>query len=187
MICERCHKKEATVHITEVLNGSRTEKYLCQDCAAQEKGMHFQQDFFSDPFTDFFGRDSLFDRLWGNGNERLTGSLSCPSCGTTYQDFRQSGKLGCPSCYEAFREKLRPLFQQAGGSHNHTGKGPKISISTDGDADTSGSVKNPEAEKKVSPEVAELNKKLQQCIKEERYEDAARIRDEIKRISGGEV
>ncbi|WP_337740378.1 UvrB/UvrC motif-containing protein, partial [Allisonella histaminiformans] len=116
-----------------------------------------------------------------------TGSMSCPSCGTTYQDFRQSGKLGCPSCYEAFREKLRPLFQQAGGSHNHTGKGPKISISKDGDADTSGSVKNPEVEKKVSPEVAELNKKLLQCIKEERYEDAARIRDEIKRISGGEV
>jgi len=44
MICERCHKKEATVHITEVLNGNRTEKHLCQDCAAQEKGMHFQQD-----------------------------------------------------------------------------------------------------------------------------------------------
>lgn len=41
MICERCHKKEATVHITEVLNGNRTEKHLCQDCAAQEKGMHF--------------------------------------------------------------------------------------------------------------------------------------------------
>ena len=37
MICERCHKKEATVHITEVLNGNRTEKHLCQDCAAQEK------------------------------------------------------------------------------------------------------------------------------------------------------
>ena len=60
MICERCHKKEATIHITEVLNGNRTEKHLCQDCAAQEKGMHFQQDFFSDPFTNFFGRDSLF-------------------------------------------------------------------------------------------------------------------------------
>lgn len=33
MICERCHKNEATVHTVQIINGEKIEHYYCQNCA----------------------------------------------------------------------------------------------------------------------------------------------------------
>ncbi len=36
MLCENCQKREATYHVTQTINGHKTEKHLCGQCA-QEK------------------------------------------------------------------------------------------------------------------------------------------------------
>ncbi len=38
MQCEVCQSKEATIHLTEIADGVRTEMHLCEQCA-QEQGV----------------------------------------------------------------------------------------------------------------------------------------------------
>lgn len=45
MLCDRCHGREAVVHVTQIVNGHRTEKHLCRECAAKENLMHPSMDF----------------------------------------------------------------------------------------------------------------------------------------------
>ena len=36
MLCDSCHQKEAVIHMTQVVNGRRSERHLCRDCARKE-------------------------------------------------------------------------------------------------------------------------------------------------------
>ena len=36
MICELCQKNEATIHLTEITDGVRSEMHLCELCAAEQ-------------------------------------------------------------------------------------------------------------------------------------------------------
>ena len=33
MLCQKCHKKTASVFISSIINGQETRMYLCSDCA----------------------------------------------------------------------------------------------------------------------------------------------------------
>ena len=85
--------------------------------------------------------------------------------------FQKEGLLGCPDCYETFRENLKPFFRRAQEGIQHEGKAPGMT-----DAGK---------EEKTSPEIEQLKMKLAALVKEENYEEAARIRDEIKRLEQG--
>lgn len=37
MNCEECGKRQATLHLTKIVNGEKTEYHICEQCA-QEKG-----------------------------------------------------------------------------------------------------------------------------------------------------
>jgi protein arginine kinase activator len=179
MICEHCHKREATVHLTEIVNGYRTEKHLCQECAAQENIGGFAGDMFEDPFRDFFSPSDWFSSMRRPFRSSLGTSLACPSCGTTFSDIQRTGQMGCPSCYEAFREKLRPLFDEMNRSHTHTGKKP-----VEGTAQPAQAAAPAAEEKQESEEVKKLREELRQCIAKEEFEKAAELRDEIKKLTG---
>ena len=88
----------------------------------------------------------------------------CSTCGLTFTDFRQIGLLGCGDCYQAFGRFLGPLFRRVHGHISHTGKVPKR---------TGGKVR-------IKKEIEELRRKLQEAIAREAYEEAARLRDEIR-------
>lgn len=83
-----------------------------------------------------------------------------------FVEFRNHGRLGCPHDYEAFREELLPLLESVHGETKHAGKAPR---------------RLPRA-KSGQLELAQLRRKLQQSISEEKYEDAARLRDRIKEL-----
>ena len=36
MQCQVCQKKEATIHLTEITDGVRSEMHLCEHCAQEE-------------------------------------------------------------------------------------------------------------------------------------------------------
>jgi protein arginine kinase activator len=74
------------------------------------------------------------------------------------------GLMGCANCYDLFKDHLDPLLRRVHGSIAHTGKVPKR---------TGGRVR-------VRKEIEELRSKLQEAIKREAYEEAAKLRDEIK-------
>jgi protein arginine kinase activator len=101
-------------------------------------------------------------------------TTKCPACGLSYVDFKKIGRLGCGECYNVFRKYLAPLLKRIHGSSQHIGKSPlrcpaKIK---------SGASKV--TKKKMCLE--ELKAQLQNAIAKEAFEEAARLRDQIKEM-----
>lgn len=167
MWCERCKERPATVHVTKIVNDQKTEMHLCEVCAhetSSDLGFLFEQNFsFPNLLAGLLDSESLFPSGVLGGSPLQQG-IKCSFCGLTFSDFRQVGQLGCSECYKGFGPSLDPLLKRIHGSTVHVGKVPRR---------TGGKVR-------VRKEIEELRKKLQKAISREAYEEAARIRDEIK-------
>ena len=157
MLCQKCQKKNATVKIVKNHNGHITEEYLCKDCAGT----------VDLKFKDF-GADGIFDNFFNLLSPSPGGNPSCDGCGTTFLEFKNHGKLGCEHCFETFSGYLDKTLKNYHGASTHTGKIPKRS----GEG------------LKLKKEKESLKTELQRAIIEERYEDAARLRDKIKELEG---
>ena len=175
MKCEKCGKNEATMYYKETINGQTREMHLCPDCAREMNlGGELQSAFqgmnqlWSDPFHSFLGGG--FGNLWGDmlsspaatmlGTER-----KCPTCGMTEHELRQTGRVGCPDCYNTFADILNPYVQKIHGATQHIGTAPA-------------------AEQPKTDPIAALKSQLQEAVGKEDYEQAARLRDEIRRQEG---
>ncbi len=159
MLCDICHKNIATVHLTEIVNDKIAETHICQACAQAKAGEFAHQPNVS---------DFLSGLLSASIARKEEIALKCPSCGFNYSDFKKKGRLGCGQCYSAFKRQLLPLLKKIHGAIRHTGKIPQDMVSA-----SSQEVK-----------LKELEKQLQKAVELEEYEDAARIRDEIKKLKG---
>jgi len=159
MLCELCKQTQATVHLTEIVNEQMTELHLCEACANQ-KGAQVESHF------------GLADMLSGLADFSKTqepeevSSKTCANCGMTYDDFRKVGRLGCAECYTAFKRSLGSLLKRIHGSPIHLGKSPARLV------------KSP----KAKSELADLKRKLEHAIESEEFEEAARLRDQIRRM-----
>ena len=184
MKCQNCGKNEVTFHYTQVINGVKKEMNLCDNCAKELglKDMSFNMPInFSSFLSDFFNdySDNLLPSFMG------TQTLECKKCGTNFDDFVNSGEFGCGSCYDIFEDRITPILKNLQGASRHTGRGYR-KIASNNENEENEFATNTKATKNVSKEtskenkLAKLQKDLQKAIKEERYEDAAKIRDEIK-------
>ena len=97
---------------------------------------------------------------------RLDQGQACPDCGMTLGEFRTKGRLGCPKDYEIFGSQLDSLLRRVHNSTQHVGRVPGI------DEDTL----------KRKTRLTTLRAQLEAAIREEQYESAARLRDEIQSI-----
>ena len=166
MKCQRCENNEANVIYTQVINGEKTKVYLCDKCANDLNiGMNFNFDF-NDVFGAFFEEPSYIKTLEKQKTEK------CDVCGTTYEEFARTGMFGCENCYRVFANKLDNVLKRLHGNNRHVGK--KLIINPN----KSITVKK----SKVKSEIEKLKEKLQEYIKNEEYEKAAVVRDEIKRL-----
>lgn len=160
MLCDICGKNEATVHLTEIINGKVTELHLCEECA-REKGAQMEQHF---GIADLLA--GLADLSAGlEIKEELV--LKCENCGMTYQDFKRIGRFGCSQCYEAFRKYVPSLLKRIHGSTKYVGGIPMS-----------------KQYEEVKDELQELKRRLKEAIEREEYEEAARIRDRIRELEG---
>jgi protein arginine kinase activator len=157
MKCQFC-QEPATVHLTQIVGGKMQKIDLCEKCA-KEKGV-------ADP-AGF----SLADMLLGLGAaEQMKSStpteLVCPQCGFTQPDFKKTGRLGCAVCYETFGEGLASILKDMHKGTSHKGKVP------------------PRLAQKqiVAIQVSDLRKELQKAISDEKYEEAASLRDQISQL-----
>jgi len=159
MLCDICNKNEATVHLTEIVNDQVTKLHLCEECA-REKGAEMEEHF---GLNDLLA--GLAD-LGANLEPEVADIVKCPNCGLTYQNFRKIGRLGCSECYEAFKKQLIAILKRIHGAERHVGKVPL----------QSGRVLD---EAKF---LQELRLKMDKAIQFEEFEEAARLRDEIRKI-----
>lgn len=152
IICQRCKVNPATVHMTTNHHGQQEELDLCKHCAAQLEDNHFSQD----PF------DTLFKGLLEYNNKKT--AKVCPTCKTTYQEYKKIGKVGCADCYEVFGEEINYILKRIQGNNQHTGKFP-----CRGGAGI-----------RLRHRLEQLRVALKESIQQEAFEEAARLRDEIR-------
>jgi len=161
MKCQKCDKP-ATFHITELTGGKPKELHLCEEHAREYLAENEQQE-------EAAPTDSLQQQLaMGQTVEQLAklDKQACPVCGITFFDFRSKGRLGCSHDYVCFEKELEPLLVNIHGETQHVGKRPKTSP-TDTDRLT---------------ELIKLRKDLKAAITNEHYEEASKLRDEIRRL-----
>ena len=160
MVCELCKQTQATVHLTEIVNDQMTELHLCEACANQ-KGAQVES---------HFGLSDLLSGLSDFGKAQEPEEVStkaCSTCGMTYDDFRKVGRLGCADCYTTFKRSLGSLLKRIHGSPLHVGKSPMRLV---------------KPAKVAKSELLDLKRKLERAIESEEFEDAAKLRDQIRRI-----
>ncbi len=163
MICEQCGKNLATTHIRTVVGGVMKEQHLCDFCAEKAGVAKLHSSSLADMLISMFA-DISPAKLEEN-------TRRCPVCGSTFSDIAKTGKAGCSECYKTFYNELLPYLKRVHGSIMHTGKVPNSApLATVPEAETTESLR------------IELNR----LVAEEKYEEAAVIRDKIKKLEGNE-
>lgn len=170
MFCDRCKKNEATIHLSEVIKDMKSEVHLCENCS-REVGLNTKISNFSISLPEmltFLNVDEVAD--YKNGR-------CCPLCGSDFLYYKKDGRLGCPECYNNLADFLEPVLAGYYGDKRHMGKFP---IHNDGtDFSKKAVIKN----NNTSSGIADLQARLELAVSEERYEEAAVLRDRIKEIN----
>jgi protein arginine kinase activator len=108
------------------------------------------------------------------GSVAVDPQAQCPHCGYQLSTFRQNGRLGCTKCYESFKAAMGPLISRIHGNVRHVEEGAGGVQPAE--------AKAPAGAKSKNPEVQALREKIDAAIKAEKYEEAARLRDEVKKL-----
>jgi protein arginine kinase activator len=157
MVCDVCKKKEATVYLTQIVEGKMQKVNLCESCS-KEKGV-------TDP-TSF----ALVDFLQGLGTaqeiDKNAALIHCPVCGFSQNDFKRTGRLGCSSCYQTFEKQIGNLLKTIQRGEKHVGKFPASARRL----------------QEYSDRLQVLQGDLARAVDEENYEGAAVLRDLIRKL-----
>lgn len=157
MVCSECKVNPATIHITNIVNGVKKEMHICAECAKKYESLGGFK---------FVNDNDLFMPLLSFGLDEATPKVkACPTCGTRLSDFNKSGYLGCANCYSSFGDSLKAVIKRVQGSLKHVGKIPLDN-----------------SEVSQIREYERLSAELKKAVEEERYEDAAKIRDKLRKI-----
>lgn len=178
MLCQNCGNNEANVKYTQIVNGTKKEMNLCEECAEKMGIGNFNMNMslsLSNFLGDFFSDEDMnLPAL-----VKKTTKEKCENCGLLYDEFLKTGLLGCPKCYETFENRLEPIIKNIQGHTKHRGRGTKEKL-TESKEKINQHEKAENKNEKTEKEL--LEEKLKKAIKEERYEDAAKLRDKIKEI-----
>ncbi|MBR4501528.1 MAG: UvrB/UvrC motif-containing protein [Clostridia bacterium] len=156
MLCEECGEREAAVVVTTVINGESTSRNLCRECVKKyQKG--------GDVSALLAAILSSMYKARGSSGKK------CSHCGMTLEEFNKTGMLGCAECYRTFRSELDPMLNRIQGRTQHAGRRPHA---------------DPAALER-SDRIMKLRRAMEAAVSEEAFEEAARLRDELKKLQEG--
>ena len=155
MLCQNCGEREARINITQIVNNQKTEIRLCHQCAQQ--GGHADS---------VFALHKMLAGMVDWNPETISGGKICSGCGMTEQELRQNGRFGCEECFQTWAPLVKTILGRVQGRTDNTGKVPHSA----GD------------KVKRQRELGDLKQKLETAISEERFEEAAQIRDRIRNM-----
>ncbi|MCL2218614.1 MAG: UvrB/UvrC motif-containing protein [Chitinispirillia bacterium] len=180
-ICDDCGINPANVHLTHVENNEAQTFHLCEDCA-RKRGLPLPDgDSLIKGLAGLTGTagaggaaethvkvtvrqsDDIDDEELAEAAEAQEPDIKCPNCGMLFSQFRSGGWLGCAECYGSFDERIHRILVQIHGSDGHKGK----------------RYGKPAVRRGGKRDMARLRRELDDAIKNERFEDAALIRDTI--------
>ena len=137
-----------------------SEHHLCEVCAQAKDLPHTQT-----PGTAVQANVWKLLQITAEQKRRRE-ELKCKGCGMSVDEFRSKGRLCCAQCYEVFRGPIAELLERVHGAMQHIGRVPGLS---DDDLER-------------MQRRSELRRELDAAVREEAYESAAGIRDEIDSI-----
>lgn len=155
MKCDKCSEREATFYYSSDINGEKTERHLCADCA-REEGFGGALDYR--PMTMFGG---MFDTVFGDF------FMSPRSMISAFNMF------GSP-----MRRMIAPVFPRV---QIVIGEPRTAAAQQSSEAET----KIPEdagEEVKARRELAALKAQLETAVKAEDFEKAIELRDRIREL-----
>jgi protein arginine kinase activator len=176
-----CKKNEATINITQKINGVEKRIHLCPSCAAKmglgpdnyKNLQNMMKDFMGHgSFNDMF--NDIFNDLGANG---INGNFSFgndPFIEGSFSDERGTPQLNVNSqigINRAQNGEIRKKYQKLEDDEmneilkNICGNDKKNGKKIDKDE-----------------EIKNLKERLNKLVKQEKYEEAAKVRDEIKKI-----
>ena len=175
MICQRCQKAQATVHIDEVTaffgagHGDNVieEHHLCETCAQDAELPHMEAPKLMGELWQFLkiGPQST---LQGAPQGSPKAQLACGTCGLGLDELRRKGRVGCEDCYTTFDDYLEQLLERMHGATDHVGRIPGVDPR--------------ELERQRA--VAEARDGLEAAIAAEDFERAAELRDRLIELEG---
>jgi protein arginine kinase activator len=161
MLCQKCHKNLATSRYAEVVEGKVSERHLCAECMAksqEEAATGFQ--LTAAPTTSK-GRRSRAPK----SVEAVLPQRTCRACGAEFKEAMQTGRVGCSACYESFGDLIDHVLRGIHTGFRHRGKHPRLD----------------DRRQQLRIDLQAKRALLRSALKAENYEDAARLRDEIRR------
>ena len=163
MLCQKCHKNLATVRYAEVVEGRVTDQHLCPTCmeAIDAEGTGFG---LSGP-TPLARRVSPDEEA----REALRGQRACPTCGALLRTVLDEGEVGCGGCYVAFGKEIESILEGLHTSLRHKGK----------------TLRQDDARAQIRADLQSKRALIRSMLRAENYEEAARLRDEIRALESG--
>ena len=179
MLCQKCHKNEATIHVQKIEDGKVKSLHLCESCAAQHSvdAADLQGFNLAEVLFDIAGKVAK-EINSGSGSESEEESDPvfdevCPHCGWSLEKFRKTGYLGCPECYQAFDTQIDGMLKNIHRGDHHIGKIP---------VSAGAGQKHSHEAVLLKREIERLRKEQEEKIRREEYEDAAVLRDRIQEL-----
>ncbi len=158
MHCSHCKKRKATIHILELVEGRYVASDLCETCAFGQEGAVYP------------GKIQIVGKIVAHVEPGRKGAgaatRTCPGCGMSLERFLELRRLGCARCYRTFRREVEQIFESVHEEKTHHGKVPE----------------RPQSAPPSPMQLRRLQEKLARAIDEERFEEAALYRDEIRRL-----
>jgi protein arginine kinase activator len=159
MKCQACGVREATTHIQSNINGAVSERHLCASCAAADDMVSLK---LPDVFQSLFG---VFPHHLSAAGARKR----CPKCALSFDEIAKMGKVGCAECYRTFFDELASTIQRIHGRVLHGESTPA-----------------PVREESCDEKITKRKAALQEAIQAQDFETAAKLRDEIRALEGGD-
>lgn len=143
---------------------------LCQKCKTNVATMHFSQtvnaqhrEYYLCPFcAQSLGYMQGALLSFFGDMPPAEPKKTCSACKADADFYKKTGRFSCPECYSAFAPLTQALLTKIHGTARHKGEA---------------SAKGAELEK--------LKASLSEAIADERYEEAAVIRDKLKELERG--
>ena len=173
MLCDRCKKREATIHIKEVHDGKCISTNLCPECAKEKElsgglgafGFNLAEVIFNMGKADGGKKQEPEETQPTSEAFKEENTPVCPRCGWSLEKMRESaGKLGCSECYGTFSKWVDMAVEQVQRGKVHVGRRPR---------------KRSRSLSAVRMEMDRLQLDLAAAVSAEEYEKAAGIRDRI--------
>ena len=174
MQCDVCKAKEAEVFLTQIVEGKMQKVNLCKACS-NDRGVDDPTGFALTELLAGLGTSTETEKPAPPGSGHSHGSSAgsetvaakCPVCGFTQADFKKTGRLGCSECYRTFSDHLGNLLKAMHKGTRHTGKLPVRIV----------------RQHELAERMKNLQEDLQKAVREENYEDAASLRDQLRKLS----